>query len=438
MSELLAGQADEGAATVARRFLDELRVGEHWLMCTCPDGEDRPMLFPCRRSDSGTLYLRREVGVAHAPGCVWHRLAVDAEPSDPTAALTPRHIHYGSPFLLRHPRVTPAPSGAPRRASSASGVALPRLAPVLFGLLARARFDVVHSDDVRSRAGQRACAADPKSHYQRLHALDHDPVGERLRSGDLLCTWFPALGDHLQRLDRLRPRFPTWMRPQGLFWGVVDDLSVDHGSTQVTYTYGPRGARRHVAGELPVAVRIPGRSPTGPFWLLATLGVAGDDPSAPFRVLDAYAHPAYSRSLLLPVDSDSERVTAGVLLDQLAWWQRRRGVHVQLHKPWATITLPDSDIAPPPDFLLTAPGHPAVAVETMGAPDDPDYTARKRRTHELMRRIPGVTDVVEHDPTGSSHLTRLRRALNAWILPEAHATRRERGAGRDASPRRST
>ena len=310
---------------------------------------------------------------------------------------------------------------ATRRASASTGVALPRLAPVLFGLLARARFDVVGPDEVRSRPGRRAGAADPKAHYRRLRALDRDPVGDRLTSGDLLCTWFPALGAHLQRLDRLRTRFPTGMRPQGLFWGVVDDLAVDHDTTKVTYTYGPRNDRRHVAGELPVAVRIPGRSPTGPFWLLAALGVPGDDPSAPFRALDAYAHPVYSRSLLLPVDSDSERITATVLLDQLAWWQHRCGLHVQLHKPWATFTLPDGDAAPPPDFLLTSPGHVTLAVETMGAPDDPDYVVRKQRSHDLMRRIPGVADIVEHDPTLIGNVTQLRRALNAHIIPGAQA-----------------
>ena len=358
LTGLLAGHADERAAMVARRFLDELRVGGQWLMCTC-----RRRRAPADAVPVSTLRQRHPVRAPRRSAWPTRRtasgIALPSTPNRPTrsTAITPRHIHQGSPFLLRHPRLPAASTVAARRASGSTGVALPRLAPVLFGLLARARFDVVHPDEVRSRPGRRAGAADPKSHYRRLRALDRDPVGERLTSGDLLCTWFPALGGHLQRLDRVRTRFPTRMRPQGLFWGVVDDLAVDHDTTEVTYTYGPRDARRHVAGELPVAVRIPGRSPTGPFWLLAALGVPGDDPSAPFRVLDAYAHPAYSRSLLLPVDSDSERVTAGVLLDQLAWWQRRCGLHVQLHKPWATITLPDGDIAPPPDFLLTAPGH---------------------------------------------------------------------------------
>ena len=66
LTGLLAGHTDERAAMVARRFLDELRIGGQWLMCTCRDGKHPPMLFPCRRSDSGTLFVRREVGVAHA------------------------------------------------------------------------------------------------------------------------------------------------------------------------------------------------------------------------------------------------------------------------------------------------------------------------------------------------------------------------------------
>jgi hypothetical protein len=290
------------------------------------------------------------------------------------------------------------------------------LAPVLFGLLARAGFDVVHPHEVRSRPGHRAGAANPKAHYQRLHTVDRVPVSRLLTAGDLLCTWLPALGDHLQRLDQLRRLFPAGMRPQGLLWGVVDDIIVNQGTTNVTYSYGPRDDRHHVTAEFPIAVRVAGRSPTGPFWLIAALGAPGDDRSAPFQVLDGYAHPAYSRSLLLPVDSGAERATATVLLDQLVWWQRHCGLHVRLHKPWATITLPDGSVAPPPDFLLTADDHVTVAVETMGAPDDPDYLARKAHTHQLMRRIPDVIDIVEHDPTELGNVTRLRRRLNTTFL----------------------
>ena len=132
-----------------------------------------------------------------------------------------------------------------------------------------------------------------------------------------------------------------------------------------------------------------------------------------FQVLDAYAHPAYSRSLLLPVDSDAERRTAAILLDELAYWHRL-GTRLGLRKPLETFDLPDGQIAPPPDFLVEGPGSVTVAVETMGALHDPGYVARKRQTHARMRQIPGVVDLIEHDPT-DKQTDRFRRDLTAVL-----------------------
>jgi hypothetical protein len=67
-------------------------------------------------------------------------------------------------------------------------------------------------------------------------------------------------------------------------------------------------------------------------------------------------------------------------------------------------------------------------VETMGSLDDAQYLERKRRTHELMRRIPGVVDVLEHDPTDPGDTRRLRRALNATVI--VASDRRPRAAPR--------
>ena len=393
-------------------YLDRLRTRHEWLMCECrPDGDQRPMLFPCRRTDNGTLFLRREIGVEHDPACPWQRLTRQAaRRREDAGEIRPLRAHLGSPFLLRKPVRTDVRNVPPVRRGGSAGRSTPALARVLFGLLQRAGLNQVWADDVCSRPGRQPGATNPKQQYDRLHCVDNEPVGDTLHTRDLLCTWLPALPDHLVRLRRLRTRFPPSMRPQGLFWGVVDEVDTDGRSTQVRASYGPPLSRQTIVDRLPVATTMPGRCRTGPFWLIAALGAPGDDPNARFEVLDAYAHPAYSRSLLLPVDSDAERRTAALLLDTIAGWHRRHGTRLRLVKPLETFELPDGPIAPPPDFLVELPGSVEVVVETMGALDDPGYVDRKRQTHALMRQIPGVIDLIEHEPTAAG-TKRFRRDL---------------------------
>jgi hypothetical protein len=423
--ELLGGSREftEVSAAAGRAFLDELRVGHHWLMCTCRVDGDAPMLFPCRRTDSGALFLRREVGAPHDASCPW--AATDSTTSaagDDDGVIAPLRAHRGTPFLLGRPgQPTTQPTTRAGGGRSTPHSKVPTVARVLFGLLERTGFDRLRPEDVASRPGHLPAAADAKTQYGRLHLLDDEPVGGGLTYRDLICTWPPALPEHLTRLRRLRNRFPSTTRPQGLFWGVVDALFVADNTTRVTCRYGPPTARHMVVVDLPVAVRMPGRCRRGPFWLLAALGSPGDDPQTPFQVLDAYAHPVYSRSLLLPVDSDAERRTAAVLLDRLVWWQRR-GLRVLLIKPLETVDLPAGGVAPPPDFVLVTPSAAMVVIETVGALDDQLYIERKRRTHTLTRSIPGVIDVVEHDPGVRDHADLLRAAVDEIVRAPAAAT----------------
>jgi hypothetical protein len=399
-------------------YLDRLRARREWLTCGCREDGEHPMLFPCRRSVSGTVFLRREVGVEHDPACPWHRLVEDAtERRKLDGELQPVQAHLGTPFLLLRPALGNVTDADAVRRGRSGGERIPTLARVLFGLLQRAGLDRVAADQVHTRRGWAPGAANPKSQYARLRWLDNKPVaeGSTLCYRHLLCTWLPSLSEHLDRLRRLGSRFPRKIRPQGLFWGVVDEVDSDGRTTRVRASYGPPDARHTVETRLPVATAVPGRCRTGPFWLVAALGQPGDNPAEDFEVLDTYAHPAYSRSLLLPVDSDAERNTAALLLDQLAYWRRSFGTPVTLHKPFGTFDLDDGDIAPPPDFLLELPGSAIVAVETMGAVHDPIYVSRKPQTQALMRRIPRIVELFEHEPHAHAD-DRLRRRLTRLVV----------------------
>lgn len=58
----------------------------------------------------------------------------------------------------------------------------------------------------------------------------------------------------------------------------------------------------------------------------------------------------------------------------------------------------------------------------MGAMDDPAYVARKRHTHTQMSQIPGVVDLIEHEPTATG-TEQFRRDLARSMSIMAHGCR---------------
>jgi len=203
---------------------------------------------------------------------------------------------------------------------------------------------------------------------------------EELAETRSVCRWIGRV--------RLRARWPDGRRPHGVLVFTAERIEDD-------VIVGVSGTRLAVEG--PIAVFGPGsgRVRTGPF-VVAVL-VASPDGRAAMAPLKAYAHPCWSATDILPVDSSHERRS----LDRLVGfqgWMAEQGYVVELTKPLHDRSRyflgreePDQLVKPDFEGKVFASGNRFLrtfVVETMGL-DNPTYRARKQRLKEILTRKPG-------------------------------------------------
>jgi len=155
------------------------------------------------------------------------------------------------------------------------------------------------------------------------------------------------------------------------------------------------GTRLTVEG--PIAVFGPGsgRVRTGPF-VVAVL-VASPDGRAAMAPLKVYAHPCWSATDILPVDSSHERRSLHRLVGFQAW-MAEQGYVVEVTKPLHDrsryfLGREEPHQLVKPDFegkVFAADGRfvRSFVVEVMGL-NSPAYRARKQRLKEILTRKPG-------------------------------------------------
>lgn len=392
--------ADKQAATKA---LMDLRDHQHWLACGCvgPNVETPPLMAP--RLREGQIHVWRHGETPHAAGCpFWAEPVQSQGKADGSAPSGIPSAAMGSWLLLRKPASDVSTPGgqAGADATRARAGTLPEIARLLFTALSDAGYTTVSPDDVFTKRGQLARSRH-KDAYAGLDVLRAREVAPGLRFRDVGCTFLPAVLRLLQAMPDAESKFPANLRPQGLFVGIVTEVTkVSSTEGQLLWQGGPEN--RVAAVSVRGSVKLPGRTTgqQGPYWAVAQ--VAKPKGETRYVVVNAYAHPCLSKSVLLPVDSALERETAELLLAQMTYWQREKakgglGVKVQLEKPLFPEQLPDGT-ACHPDFILWLPDRQRILVETMGMTNDPEYLASKERTHPRMRQLPGVVALVEHHP----------------------------------------
>jgi len=243
----------------------------------------------------------------------------------------------------------------------------------------------------------------PRGHAEQQAALYKAACGISL-GGDLmlsgvLYTDAGQLDDLVGRV-RLRARWPEGRRPHGVLLfaaeRIEDDVVVAVSGTPLTV-------------EGPIAVFGPGkgRMRNGPF-VVAVL-VASPDGRKPLTPLKAYAHPCWSASDVLPLDSTNERRSLDILV-RFRDWMGTHGYTVEITKPLHDRSRyflggeePDQVVKPDFEGKVFAPDGSfarSLVVETLGF-RHAVYRAKKQRLKEILTRKPGrYLEHLAHDGIG--------------------------------------
>lgn len=367
---------DESEAEIALDILEKLLSEGLYVQCDCyPPGEQPAYLYPAR---PGSLKrLPQPANRPHHRNCPFGQIT-GAREINLDNRRSERGLAVFGPYLNRGTDTTPTNA---RRASANS---LPKLSQTLFRIIEKAELNVRRPDQPQPPHAVRAWKA-----AQELHLAPDMPLDRAFGSGDpQRDSQGIARISHLKKLVKTRSKWPTGLRPQAYFCGVVQDYRylADEGCFGIDFAgwQDPQyvAARPHVFGGY---VREGKRSP-----YIGIIGYAL--PNARSRTthgLRCFMQPCAGNDDWMPVDSDLERQTFAVL----EMFQRRMPwLQIVITKPLFDVRVvhrddPRKSAYCKPDFILDFVREGElrrVAIETMGL-SDPQYEDRKSRTHPLMR-----------------------------------------------------
>lgn len=361
-------------------FLNHVHETRRWIVCDCVEPstplDQRPALTVAR-SPKNKLYLRNLISrMNHAEHCPFrYEPAPASERGDPEGNDGPEGLLNGALNLHRATAKDMAGDGPvssdPRR-SGARKKTYPRLGQVLLHLMQQAgmldqgpSFDFLEAvRDIRTAAaGLQAYAGT---------TLD-----------EVLCLSAKQEGQLIRQVDESRRLVPN---AYGMMVVVVHEIERSPLTLVRRGKDGTTEWRCTPQGEVKVWAR---RSISkGPFIAAITYAPgAGKTEVCPQH---AFVLPILGNTRPMPVESDLERRVAGSLLRLTEWAKKAKGMLLFVNKPMYDLEVQSGQCRP--DFLVRGPKGQAV-VEVMGMIDDPEYIARKERTHPLMRELGELIEV---------------------------------------------
>jgi len=367
-------------AAVVRAYQQQHR----WFRCPCLGVAERaPILVPVAES-----FIRREASYPdHADGCPFEMIGPDREPY--FQSLRERDLSDGFQLTraIKRPDAIPPRDAGPDEGDTSTRQRIARgstkayersrVSQLLFKLVSDARLH-------RIGTGPRGIEA---QRHAMQEAAQRISLGSDLRLSAVLELDPDRIDDLVGRI-RLRARWPKGRRPHGVLVFIAERIEGDA-------IIAASGTRLTVEGPISVFGPGKGRVRHGPF-AVAVL-VASPDGSAPLMPLEAYAHPCWSATDLLPVDSTHERRCADILVSFQSW-MAGKGLTVEITKPLYDrsgyyLGREEADIVVKPDFeakVLAADSRfiRSIVVEVMGFTDR-DYTARKARLKDMLAQRPG-------------------------------------------------
>lgn len=385
---LWAGQSVDRATRVCiRDQLQQVRSRRGWLACSCMGKVASPPLMTVALTDTGTHYVKRLTGRSqHADGCVFAFESRETLPD--VGEERPRAYRRAPDFVaIRRGGLVSTPE---RRAHTRGG------------------HGGTHGDAIQTRlfhvlmrAGMHRTLAPGQFPHNMIRAAAGSIVFRRR----LMLSSVLYLGPTPYRENFFPGAFKACeeikLAPQCWWIDVVD--AIDQDKHHLTLHAMQKPIQVTVAGELSVfsGEDSPARGP----WLMMAL-VGPDDNGVP-EVKRAYAHPVFSRSLWIPVDSNKERDALEKIIDSVSYVSRTYQQNIEFEKPLAGLDGFSMEVRP--DFILSL-GDRKLLIETMGS-DDPEYREQKKRTHAEMAN---VGEVFQDERAGDDKAA--DQALNKRII----------------------
>ncbi|WP_017326097.1 hypothetical protein [Synechococcus sp. PCC 7336] len=413
--------------------LKRLRDRHLWIACDCQGEADRqPLLCPIQLDSWGSRYSFRRIRsqFPHHPTCIFHipdrledRFAFDRtrpESSLPNSRSASQVGHALRPlasstsFVLdltdRAPEARPVsqqPTQLAIQTDRRRSHRWPKLARMLFTLLEEAQLNVI-------RPGWWRRSNYPQQQYRRLQRTKRHIIN-RIPLRHYLTTEPEAIAAGCQRLEALLSRgggdWPPHVKPQAWFVGLASQVDIER--RQLYFVGKPDSI---AIEEPPICFAPPHSHRSAPYWAIAQLGESKLAPGQ-YVLRQAYTHPVYSTSLLVPVDSDAERQTLALLLE-LQRLVCRQGIPLTVTKPLHDFASSEGEPYRP-DFVLyrdrlDRKGQHNIVVETMGF-DNSAYLARKDRTHPRMAELGEVIPLDWSQPLTPRRKRAFQQALTQAI-----------------------
>ena len=205
---------------LAKTFLLDLRSRECWIACGCRgDGTFPPPLMSPRLRQAD-IHIHRHGVTPHHSTCPFF-----VDEYLPRESGEGALVRDNSDWLHLGRTVDHSPSAVSVRYIST----VPKLGRLMFDTLEKVGYTTILPSDVVTGRNRKAASARNDS-YAGLDKLHDLIVAGDIRWRDIGCTYLPGLRKHLQHLEILVPRFPKEILPQGIFLGIVHELSDLSGS----------------------------------------------------------------------------------------------------------------------------------------------------------------------------------------------------------------
>lgn len=291
---------DESAMKIAEDFLRWLRDHEYWLACSCRDPDKPPLMAP--RWGSNHLHIVRHGSVEHDPACLMRMTSIPCDVAQGTQLARPSSWS-GPIVLLQEASPNPAVRTQPSQGQGGATRSSPysRYERLLEHLIETAQINVL----VVKPHDRESTSVLVKERYAAFDLLNDLQVAGDVTWKQVVCRHLQHLTRHAIRLRQASGTFPVGTRPQGYFFGVIDDIkAVPSGNGRLLRRRFMKDGQEQLAEKI---VRgISGAIPqAGPYLVL---GAIGSQPNQQFfDVLHAHAIGLFNKRDLLPVRTDIER-----------------------------------------------------------------------------------------------------------------------------------